>query len=387
MYEERTDTFTIRDLIMLILIIAFFVFLLMWIFPTKDKLKEEKAKPKTTVVQRDYLFTENIVTLKESAKKYYTKALLPENVGDKTTITLQELIDSEFMSALKDSKGKVCSGKDSHVEVIKTDATYEMKVNLKCSTVENYILIYMGEYENCETTICEKNEEDVKNPIVREVEDVDTSQMPGIVGLINRITNQVIDIACTDCKPPVPIIPTDEGSPPVEPPKIYECEYIKASNPQYTSWGAWSSWIAGDQQETSLRQVRSKTERVSITKTILTGYNVITYKDPNKPIYKQSQIQTGTKKELKCTAYGPSNVCVGYVEVETPVYSTVNVLTGYGTSERKEPVYRYDKVLEDRRFYSYRTRRVASGNKDIKWDVCEGSELLGSGYSKTGSQR
>ena len=49
MYEERKDKFSVRDLVLQILVIALFVFILLWLFPTKSdlaKLKIERGKRK-----------------------------------------------------------------------------------------------------------------------------------------------------------------------------------------------------------------------------------------------------------------------------------------------------------------------------------------------------
>ena len=43
---------------------------------------------------------------------------------------------------------------------------FVMKVNLKCSDQENYLLVYMGCYDYCQTAICEKNKADIKTPVL-----------------------------------------------------------------------------------------------------------------------------------------------------------------------------------------------------------------------------
>ena len=36
MYEERKDSFALRDIILQVLFVALFIFILMWLFPTKN---------------------------------------------------------------------------------------------------------------------------------------------------------------------------------------------------------------------------------------------------------------------------------------------------------------------------------------------------------------
>lgn len=478
MYEERKDRFSIRDLILQILFVAFFVFLLMWLFPTKGDLSKmnfgssSNKKEETNTVLYDRIFNENIIAMKDAAKSYYTTPRLPQNVGDKVSMTLGEMLDKKILLPFTDKNGKKCDNKASYVEITKESDEFILKVNLKCSNEENYLLVYMGCYDYCSTTICEKNKEDVASPVIKKTNPskstTNNNSSTTIVNNVTNITNNIINVVCPECCPkpvdptptPTPgVTPTPTPTPGVTPTptpdvnKEYICEYLKVTNAKYGSWSSWSDWSTKVQYATPLKQVKSKTQRTTVTKKVLTGYNVITYKDTSKPIYKQTQVQTGTKTEKKCASYGtrtessgtaygewidqglkkyyntPSNTatekyvyvtsgidnctncsyavygiyrlytrsatagshevtyCTGYTTVETPLYTTVNVLTGYGTSERREPVYKEQKVQEDVKYYSTRTRKITSGSKDIKWDVCEGSALVSQGYSFTGNKK
>ncbi len=473
MYEERKDRFSIRDLIIQILIIALVVFLLMWLFPTKGDLSklnfgssDTNRKENTNTVLYDRIFNENIIAMKDAAKSYYTTPRLPKNVGDKVSMTLGEMLEKKILLPFTDKNGKQCDNTASYVEITKESDEFIMKVNLKCSSEENYLLVYMGCYDYCSTTICEKNKEDVKSPVIKRTnpsKSTSSSSSQTIVNNITNITNNIITIVCPECCPtptPTPTPPTNTPTPTPTPPptdnpdKEYVCEYIKTTNAKYSEWSSWSKYSPAVQYTTPLQQVKTKVQRTTVTKKVLTGYNVITYKDSNKPIYKKVQVQTGTKTEKKCASYGtktendgtthysgwtdqglvklynvPSDTdtvryvyvsrgvdnctnctytnyyiyrkytrnttpgthqvtyCTGYTTVETPLYTTVNVITGYGTSERKEPVYENRKTVEDVKYYSTRTRRIISGSKDVKWDVCEGSSLINDGYSFTGNKK
>lgn len=477
MYEERKDRFSVRDLIIQILFIALFVFLLLWLFPTKGDLSKlslgssNNSDKDTNTVLYDRIFNENIIAMKDAAKSYYTTPRLPQNVGDKVSMTLGEMLEKKILLPFTDKNGKTCDKTDSYVEITKADDEYVMKVNLKCKDEENYLLVYMGCYDYCSTTICEKNKEDIASPVIKKVTKPSTpsSNTTNITNVINNVTNNIINVVCPECCPtptptptpvnptPTPVNPTPTPGNPTPTPgnKTYECEYLKVTNAKYTAWSSWSDWTDKVQYPTQLQQVKSKTQRTTVTQTVITGYKVITYKDSSKPIYKQVQVQTGTKTEKKCASYGTQTVntgqvqygpwqdqgliklystppertdtvryiavtsgvddcpgcsyqnysiyrketrtatpvtttqtvCTGYTTVQTPLYSTVNVLTGYGTSERREPIYDTVKKTVDKKYYSTRTRGIQAGKKDYKWDICDNSSLVNSGYSKTGNKR
>lgn len=455
MYEERKDKFSIKDLVLQILFISLFVFLLLWLFPTKSDVSRLKlgasnnGSKDTNTVLYDRIFNENIIAMKDAAKSYYTNPRLPQTVGDKVKITLGEMLAKKIILPFTDKNGKTCDEEKSYVEITKeNDDEYIMKVNLKCSDEENYLLVYMGCYDYCTTTVCEKNKEDVSTPIVRKVVQ---ENKPNVVNNVTNITNIIINQVCPDCCPTP--TPTPTPTPP-DPAKEYICEYLKVTNGKFTEWSTWSDWSDKEQYATQLKQVKSKTVKTTVDQKILTGYNVTTYRDSNKPIYKQVQVQSGTRTEKVCASYGTRveetgsyaygewkdeglvklyntpqgsdtvryilvssgtdncencsyrnyNVyrkqtrtrtvgtrtvtyCTAYDTKTIPLYKTVNVLTGYGTSEKRDPIYKTVQSVVNKKYYSYRTRRVTSGSRDVKWDVCEGSTLVNNGYSPTGNKK
>ena len=92
---------------------------------------------------------------------------------------------------------------------------------------------------------------------------------------------------------------------------------------------------------------------------------------------------TRTKTENTSTV----QKCTSYKTIETPLYKTVNVLTGYGTSERKEEVFKTIELKQDVKFYSTRTRKIKVGNKIHVWDVCKNSKYVEAGYIASGNKR
>ena len=502
MYEERKDRFSVKDLLIQLLFIVLFVFLLMWLFPTKADLSKLSLGNSSNnnssgdlAVLVDRIFNENIIAMKDAAKAYYTTPRLPQEVGGKVKMTLGEMLDKHIILPFKDKNGKACDTEESFVEITKEEEEFIMKVNLKCSKEENYLLIYMGCYDYCEATdMCEKNAEDVKTPVIRKTQPAPAPQK-NVTNVINNITNNIINNVCPECCPkPAPepgkskYCPapnqninldacidggdsyetcvdrhcgTDKPTPtpapkptPTPSPKEYVCEYMKLTNPKYSSWGSWSSWTETIHAGNQLKQVKTKSATAVVTKKYLTGYNVTTFKDVNKPIYRQVQVQSGTKTERVCAAYAtrtentgkvtyrnvlqgrqtfeyiPQNsssfvyvfvsggpmyspdgnsiknyyiyevykvtpvyetqtvrYCTSYTTKQTPIYTTVNVLTGYGTSERRDPIYKDVKENVTKTYYSFRTRTITAGKKDTKWDVCVGSKLVSDGYEATGNRR
>ena len=164
MYTESRNNFKIRNVILQFLFIALLVFILMWLFPTKGDLKKAKGTSgKTTTVEStdmsilyDRIFNENLLSMKESAQSYFTTERLPQKVGDSVQLTLREMLDKKIILPFKDKNGKQCDLDESYVKITKHENEFVMKVNLKCGSEENYLLTYMGCYDYCSQTICEK---------------------------------------------------------------------------------------------------------------------------------------------------------------------------------------------------------------------------------------
>lgn len=169
---------------------------------------------------------------------------------------------------------------------------YILKVNLKCSEQEDYILVHLGCYNYCDGGICEKKEE---TPVVNP-------------------TN------------PTPT-PTPKPNPVVN--DKYEYEYIKVTDGKWGDWSNWSDWTKNVITSTDYRVVETKTE----TET--------TYKDETKtvtvPVYGTKTVQTGTKQE----AYTDTVTVTKYKTV--PVYETKQVQVG----TKNVPVYEEKKIQVD----------------------------------------
>jgi hypothetical protein len=203
MYNEGRERFSLQDVILQIMFIILFVFLLLWLFPTKNFVQKQVQ------IIDDSAFNQNIITMKESAKEYFTLERLPQKEGDKVRITLGEMLGKKFLLPFSDEGSSSCDLTKSYVEVTKLKTEWEMKVNLDCGVKSDYIISIMGCYDYCLTTLCVK--EDIK-----------------------------------------PIVPT----------KIYEYEYKLTTGETCNTWSAWSAWSTNKLTPSATREENTKTENV-----------------------------------------------------------------------------------------------------------------------------
>ena len=110
-------------------------------------------------VLTDRIFNDNIQEMKNASLLYFTQERLPVNVGDKKTITLQEMLDLKLLLPFTDKNGTACDVTGSYVTIEKLENEYLLKVNLKCGDEEDYILVTFGCYAYCTTYVCEKKDE------------------------------------------------------------------------------------------------------------------------------------------------------------------------------------------------------------------------------------
>lgn len=423
MYNNNTN-FSIKNVIIQFLFVALFVFILIWLFPLKSDLNNvinETCMGDTcnSSVFYDSIFNTNVIMMKDSAKSYFTTPRLPQKVGDKVKLTLGKMLDLKIILPFTDKNGDVCSLEDSYVEITKYEEEYIMKVNLKCGEQENYLLVYMGCYDYCSTTICEKNKSDIDNPIVYPQPQPQPQPQP---------------------KPEPKPEPKPQPQP--QPEKEYLYEYSKTTDGYY-KYSDWSEWQTTEVKADANTAVKTKT----VLEKALIGYNVKTTVDKSQPIYGTKEIVIGQKEVTVCKKYDyvstgeytysdykyketvyltytpkdtdttkyvyiseDASVCEGncsasttkayevytrtskpitkYECVETgvetqPLTTTIQIITGYKTTQTKEPVYQEKTV----KYYSYMTRTWVNGTTDTKWSIKNDTTLLSSGYVYTGKTK
>ena len=133
------------DIIIKVILLALFLFILISLMPKND-----------LTPLYDQIYQDNINTMKEAAKNYYTIDRLPENVGDTKTMTLKEMIDNHLIIRFKDKNKKYCDESTSKVQVTKTsDQEYVLRVELNCGSQKDYILDTIGCYNVCKGNDCQ----------------------------------------------------------------------------------------------------------------------------------------------------------------------------------------------------------------------------------------
>ncbi|MBQ6498167.1 MAG: hypothetical protein IJI58_05575 [Bacilli bacterium] len=171
-YERRG--FPLRDFILKLILVIIFVFLLCWLLPKFMKPsvvnynnKDGKACTTSTCdttgisALTSQIFADNLERMKDAAISYYTDERLPKNVGDSDTMTLSDMIGKKLIVALIDKNNKACDVEKSYVKITKVDDEYILKVNLKDSEREDYILVHLGCYTYCEGALCQKQQGNV----------------------------------------------------------------------------------------------------------------------------------------------------------------------------------------------------------------------------------
>lgn len=352
MYEEKREGISVKTVILQILIVILFVFLLMWLFPLKFNNNNSNSNNNgttnnTTDISFVYekIFNENVTTMKESAKGYFTTERLPKNTGDTVKITLGEMLQKKIILPFVDKDGKACDTTASYVEVKKLDKEYEMKINLKCSTQEDYLIVIMGCYDYCPGGICESKEQ--KEQIKYQYK-----------------------------------CPTDGG------------------------WSDWSAWQLEAVSETSTRQVKKEVRKEPYTYTVqedkvvgtTTSKVVDHYKtkkvvDYYKKVFSHYATYSYNPSGLSCT-YKTTTSCddtcktkkvytckiykkvAVYKTVKEPVYKTV-------TTNKVEKVNVEKTGYKDVTYYSYRTYK--KGGYYYKWSTVKNdASLIKKGCSFTG---
>ena len=324
MYNDNTN-FSIRNVIIQFLFVALFIFILVWLFPLKSDLKNVTTCNGDTcsnTVLYDSIFNTNVLMMKDSAKDYFTTERLPKKVGNKVKLTLGEMLNLKIILPFVDKNGDTCSLDESYVEVTKHETEYVMKVNLKCGEQENYLLVYMGCYDYCSTTICEKNNSDVKNPTIYPVNpQPEQKYYCKVVNnkFYDKNGNVVSEKAFNESCNPQPeqkyyckvvnnkyydkngnVVSETEynKSCKTEEVKEYLYEYIKKTDGYY-KYSDWSEWQSTEVKADANTAIKTKT----VNQKKLIGYNVTTTTDKSQPIYGTKEVQIGTEEKTVCKKY------------------------------------------------------------------------------------
>lgn len=324
MYEERKEKFSFKSFFLTLLLVLLFVFLMLWLFPTKGYLND-KLKDADTVydlnrlsVLYDEIFANNVSRMKEAAIGYFTNERMPQVVGQSKKLTLQEMYNLHLVLKMKDKDGNPCDTTKSYVEMTKYTEEYRLKVNLSCGKQEDYIIVYLGCYSYCPGGVCEKT---VAIPSKKTQEEEKKYQPESAKYYCKVVSGKYYDkngkvVSKSDydksCNPEVPTT------------KKYLYEY-KLTVEDSTSCPNWSNWQKESVKATDL--VKVETKKVNE----LVGYKTITVPVTKTEIVKKQVLEkyiskyvtqlvlTGTKDIQVSTTKQTvtEKVQVGTVEVAT----------------------------------------------------------------------
>ena len=171
-YERRG--FPLGKFLLRLVLIILLILFLIWLIPKlispsiskKDSNKGNANQTSTCEVKglgalTSQIFADNLERMKDAAISYYTTDRLPANVGESKTMTLSDMIGKKLITPLIDKNNKACDVEKSYVKITKLSDEYVLKVNLKDSEKEDYILVHLGCYSYCEKDICQKKQDNV----------------------------------------------------------------------------------------------------------------------------------------------------------------------------------------------------------------------------------
>jgi hypothetical protein len=131
MYEERREKFSFRSFFLTILLVLLFVFLMLWLFPTKwdlNNLQSTYDLERLSVLY-DEIFANNVARMKDAAIGYFTNERMPQKVGESKKLTLQQMYDLHLVLKMKDKDGNACHVTKSYVEMTKYEDEYRVSFN------------------------------------------------------------------------------------------------------------------------------------------------------------------------------------------------------------------------------------------------------------------
>ena len=433
MYEERREKFSFRSFFLTILLVLLFVFLMLWLFPTKWDVKDLQSTYdlERLSVLYDEIFANNVSRMKDAAIGYFTNERMPKKIGETKKLTLQQMYDLHLVLKMKDKDGKACDAKKSYVEMTKYTDEYRLKVNLSCGDYEDYIIVYLGCYDYCDG-ICEKRVETtpVVNPTPTPNNPTPNNPTPSTPVVKNYMYEYKIVVpdktTCTDWTKWGKDKLTATDSVKVE--TKVQNEIVNYKTVQVQDGTKTETIVVGQKAEKYISNYLTELVVVD-TKQVKVGTTTkeVTEKVQVGTVEKYVGIDSGSKvpantstKAYKVVSTDKTASC-SYCEDETvytweiwniepvydvvtktetvPVYKTVNV---YGekttpvysfrmvdiTEEKVTPIFKDVKVpvYGDVTYYRQKTCTVKKGSTDLKWSSSNmDASLIGKGYKLTGN--
>lgn len=325
MYNEEYENrgFPFRDFLLKLILVIIFVFLLVWLLPKfiEPVIVENSGSTVDVSALTSQIFSDNLEKMKDAAISYYTDERLPQEVGESDKMTLSDMIGKKIITPLIDKNNKPCDVEASYVQITKMDDEYLLKVNLKDSETEDYILVHLGCYTYCDSNICEKAETVV------------------VKGSKNDDPTPSTPTTPEDPKPTTPKDPTPEDpepttpeTPPPEEEVGYLYEYQKVEGVELSSW---SKWAYTYDSNGNAQKISCDTSRITCAtndascllelKLISRKEQIGTY-EKQYVKSKQTVVQTGSYTQKSCSNYN-------YVIINNTTYATTTTTTYTSVSQ------------------------------------------------------
>lgn len=166
-YEKRG--YPITNFIIKLVLVVIVILLLVWLVPkiiapnfSSNSNNTSSCKGSTTCEVKgldaltSQIFADNLERMKDAAITYYTADRLPTEVGDSRQMTLSDMIGKKLITPLIDKNNKAVDVEKSYVKITKMNDEYLLKINIKDSEKEDYILVHLGCYSYCDSYLCQK---------------------------------------------------------------------------------------------------------------------------------------------------------------------------------------------------------------------------------------
>lgn len=274
MYTEEYDKrpFPFRDFLLKFIIIVIFALLLVWLIP-------KFISPKTSgnEVTSSKVFEKNLTAMKKASVNYYSKKENLPTDNSKEIITLRQMISKNMLRAFTDKNGKACNVDKSYSEITSDNGEYVLKVKLKCSDEEDYVLTKLGSYSYCTSEICEK---DLSKTDTKSEESSTTTNNKTNNETNNETKMDEIETPDTSDSESEKDEESDSSNTAVN----YTYEYQKTTAGTFSSWSDWSGKAKNSERykeitcatndSNCLKEIKVTTRREVIGKTPL-GQNVV----------------------------------------------------------------------------------------------------------------
>lgn len=418
MYEERRESFSVRDLILQVLFVLLFIFILIWLFPTKNYMKNYIDKNGSTnesnyeldrlSVLYNQIFADNVEKMKDSAVGYFTTPRLPSKIGESKKLTLAEMYDLHLLLKLSDKDGKYCDTKKSYVEITKYEDEYRLKVNLSCGDEEDYIIVYLGCYNYCEDGVCEKQVSTNPKKLC-EYKKSDSGYWGPYTNWSEWSTTEVTANNSIDVQTEVKKVQTGTAKKVVQTGTKVE-KYVSG-----TTQEKYVVTYVTQKVSNGMQKVQVGTTKQTVTERVVAGTTAIYSTSGSGTTVPSNTSQYEYRKTGSTTTQACSS-CATVTTYTWDVYQIVNVYKTVSTT-KDVPVYEMQETFETKSvpvygvrtvnvystkstpiysevevpvysnitYYRYRTRVYIGGMVKSKWDTCDNQELLNQGYYFTGN--